>query len=147
MNVYRRKIPASADGTSDIYDVAAAYGVDCPARFHALKKLLLPGQRGAKGVVQDLEEAGTAIRRAIELAQPRLTPEQARDVLACIEEYEGGGWITHDGSKWPPVSQCRVKAELRYGRIFTRDSCLFDWSKVKRFRVIKEDKDAEYPTN
>lgn len=62
----------------DVYDILAlskrnADGTLRPARAsdaaldHAIKKLLCPGQRGAKGVVQDLIEARQAIDRAIEL--------------------------------------------------------------------------------
>jgi len=36
---------------------------------HALKKLLYAGQRGHKGLVQDLREAGQAIERAIEMIE------------------------------------------------------------------------------
>lgn len=51
----------------DVYDILRAYGVTCPAVAHAVKKLLLPGQRGAKSVMEDLEEANRSIERAIEL--------------------------------------------------------------------------------
>lgn len=51
----------------DVYDVLVAWNVTCPATQHAIKKLLMPGQRGNKDKLQDLEEAGKAIERAIEL--------------------------------------------------------------------------------
>ena len=51
----------------DVYDVLKAWHVTCPATQHAIKKLLMPGQRGSKDKLQDLEEAGKAIERAIEL--------------------------------------------------------------------------------
>lgn len=51
----------------DVYDVLVAWNVTCPATQHAIKKLLMPGQRGNKDKLQDLEEAGQAIERAIEL--------------------------------------------------------------------------------
>lgn len=51
----------------DVYDVLVAWNVTCPATQHAIKKLLMPGQRGSKDKLQDLEEAGQAIERAIEL--------------------------------------------------------------------------------
>ena len=51
----------------DVYDVLVAWDVTCPATQHAIKKLLMPGQRGSKDKLQDLEEAGQAIERAIEL--------------------------------------------------------------------------------
>ena len=51
----------------DVYDVLVAWNVTCPAIQHAIKKLLMPGKRGSKDKLQDLEEAGQAIERAIEL--------------------------------------------------------------------------------
>ena len=51
----------------DVYDVLVAWNVTCPATQHAIKKLLMPGKRGSKDKLQDLEEAGQAIERAIEL--------------------------------------------------------------------------------
>jgi hypothetical protein len=51
----------------DVYDVLVAWNVTCPATQHAIKKLLMPGQRGSKDKLQDLQEAEQAIERAIEL--------------------------------------------------------------------------------
>lgn len=53
--------------TVDVYDVLVAFNVTCPATAHAIKKLLMPGQRGNKTRAQDLEEARQSINRAIEL--------------------------------------------------------------------------------
>jgi hypothetical protein len=41
--------------------------VTCPATAHAIKKLLMAGERGHKDKVQDLKEAKQSIERAIEL--------------------------------------------------------------------------------
>lgn len=63
-NKYTRNI----DGVEvDVYDVLKAWEVVCPATQHAIKKLLMPGQRGSKNKFQDLKEAKQAIKRAIEL--------------------------------------------------------------------------------
>lgn len=51
----------------DVYDVLMAFGVTNPATQHAIKKLLMPGQRGAKDTVQDLNEARQSIERAIQI--------------------------------------------------------------------------------
>ena len=51
----------------DVYDVLKAWNVTCPATTHAIKKLLMPGQRGSKDKLQDLKEAEQSIKRAIEL--------------------------------------------------------------------------------
>ena len=65
----------SIDGQAfrvDVYSVLAAFRVTCPARQHAIKKLLMPGQRGAKGEIQDLDEALVSVSRAIDMARARL---------------------------------------------------------------------------
>ena len=53
----------------DVYDVLRAFGVSCPAAQHAVKKLLCPGLRGQKSAEQDIEEAASSCRRAIELLE------------------------------------------------------------------------------
>jgi hypothetical protein len=52
----------------DVYDVLKAFEVTCPARQHAIKKLLCSGIRGVKTAVEDLIEARMALDRAIEMA-------------------------------------------------------------------------------
>lgn len=63
-NKYQRTIKGV---TVDVYDALAAFGVTCQARGHAIKKLLMAGQRGHKDEAQDLREAVQAIERSIEL--------------------------------------------------------------------------------
>lgn len=55
----------------DVYAVLEAFGVSCPARQHAIKKLLCSGLRGKGDAVKDLTEARDAISRAIELEKAR----------------------------------------------------------------------------
>jgi len=65
----------STDGQAfqaDVYSVLEAFGVACPAVQHAIKKLLMPGQRGAKSELQDLDEAHLSVCRAIDMARARL---------------------------------------------------------------------------
>ena len=65
-------LPGDTHGLSvtvDVYDVLQAFGVDCPALQHAVKKLLCPGLRGQKSAEQDIEEAANSCRRAIELLE------------------------------------------------------------------------------
>ena len=73
---------------ADVYSVLAAFEVDCPARQHAIKKLLMPGQRGAKSTVQDLDEALVSVSRAIDMARARLpeggTPTDEREAPPYI---------------------------------------------------------------
>jgi hypothetical protein len=66
----------STDGKvfqADVYSVLEAFDVTCHARGHAIKKLLMPGQRGAKGEMQDLDEALVSVSRAIDMARARLS--------------------------------------------------------------------------
>ena len=51
----------------DVYDILTAYSVTNPADAHAIKKMLCPGQRGAKDGIQDRQEAIVSLQRAIEL--------------------------------------------------------------------------------
>ena len=75
-NKYHRTITQTIAGEThrcsivvDVYDVLRAFGVSCPALQHAVKKLLCAGLRGAKSAEQDIEEAASSCRRAIELLE------------------------------------------------------------------------------
>jgi hypothetical protein len=56
-------------GKIDVYAVLVAFGVSCPARQHAIKKLLCAGLRGKGDELQDLRESIDAVRRAIEIKE------------------------------------------------------------------------------
>jgi hypothetical protein len=56
-------------GKIDVYAVLVAFDVRCPARQHAIKKLLCAGLRGKGDELQDLQEAIDAVRRAIEIKE------------------------------------------------------------------------------
>jgi hypothetical protein len=64
LNKYQRKLRTE---TIDVYDVLKAFNVINLAVQHAVKKLLAPGLRGHKTLIQDLDEARISIIRAIEL--------------------------------------------------------------------------------
>ncbi|WP_206604067.1 hypothetical protein, partial [Chimaeribacter californicus] len=73
----------------DVYDFLGAYAVTCGACQHAIKKLLMPGQRGHKDRLKDLREARASIDRAIELeierqaaAKPAANPITFRNTYA-----------------------------------------------------------------
>ena len=51
----------------DVYAVLDAFSVTCPARQHAIKKLLCAGLRSKGTTLQDLQEASDAISRAIQM--------------------------------------------------------------------------------
>lgn len=53
--------------TLDVYDTIELWAVTCPARQHAIKKLLCAGERGKNDTLADLKEARDAVTRAIEL--------------------------------------------------------------------------------
>lgn len=56
----------------DVYEVIEAFNVTCPARQHAIKKVLCSGIRGKGDAVQDLIEARDALNRAIEMEMRRV---------------------------------------------------------------------------
>lgn len=85
-NKYSRRIRTE---TVDVYDVLRAFNVTCPARQHAIKKLLAAGQRGGKSEIQDIREAIQSAERAIELIEDtaseamrenRMDPVTAMDI-------------------------------------------------------------------
>ncbi len=55
----------------DVYAVLVAFNVTCPARAHAIKKLLACGNRGKGSEMADLLGVEAAVARAIELQQIR----------------------------------------------------------------------------
>ena len=74
-NKYLRRIesavvPGESVGV-DVYSVLEAFAVTCPARQHAIKKLLCAGLRGKGNQLDDLIGAVAAIGRAIELERAR----------------------------------------------------------------------------
>lgn len=68
---YLRELKGVNNGRVDVYAVLVMFDVQCPARQHAIKKLLCSGIRGKGDVTQDLREARDAIDRAIQLAEER----------------------------------------------------------------------------
>jgi hypothetical protein len=63
----------------DVYEVLEAFGVTCPARQHAIKKLLMAGGRGKGSELADLIGAEAAVCRAIEL-------QKRRDVVVGVDK-------------------------------------------------------------
>ena len=69
---YLRRIMGMIGTTHiDVYGVTETFDVRCPARQHALKKLLCSGLRGKADTFQDLREARDAIDRAIQMEEFR----------------------------------------------------------------------------
>ena len=82
-NKYHRTIKGVTEGSAvvDVYCVLEAFAVTCPARQHAIKKLLCAGLRGKGDSVQDLTEAMESVARAITL-------EKQRALLDGVEHHE-----------------------------------------------------------
>lgn len=79
-NKYHRAIRGITPNTGvtvDVYAVLVAFDVRCPARQHAIKKLLCAGLRGKGNAIQDLTEARDAINRAIDMERDRPNPIEA----------------------------------------------------------------------
>jgi hypothetical protein len=72
---YLRRIVSARCATDavlvDVYSVIVAFNVTCPARQHALKKLLCCGGRGKGSEMADLLGVEAAVARAIELQVQR----------------------------------------------------------------------------
>ena len=78
---YLRRIFSSVSNSwveVDVYEVALAYEVACPAQAHALKKVLCAGMRGKGSRLADLKGAIVALYRAVELEERRLSQEKGR---------------------------------------------------------------------
>ncbi len=68
---YLRTVRCDVGGKIDVYAVLDAFNVTCPARQHAIKKLLCSGLRGKGDTIQDLEEAEDAVQRAVQMEESR----------------------------------------------------------------------------
>jgi hypothetical protein len=64
MNKYQRKIKGVV---VDLYDIFDAYEVTDQAVGHAIKKLIMAGQRGYKSEMEDLHEALVSVQRGIDI--------------------------------------------------------------------------------
>lgn len=58
--------------TVDVYEVIEAFDVRCPARQHAIKKLLCAGLREKGDAMQDLNEALISVSRAVDMEKNRI---------------------------------------------------------------------------
>ena len=106
---------------ADVYSVLAAFEVDCPARQHAIKKLLMPGQRGAKSEVQDLDEALVSVSRAIDMVRARL-PEGG----TLTGETEAGAEPMAEPEPKPKMVTWRVCVRIQPGEL-DEQTLFFRW--------------------
>lgn len=65
----------------DVYSVLVAFNVTCPARAHAIKKLLCAGSRGKGTVCEDLVGVLAAVNRAIELERAENESERIKPAV------------------------------------------------------------------
>lgn len=75
----------------DIYRVLELFGVTDPTVQHAVKKLMVPGKRGGKGVAKDLDEAldtleRGAIMREEDLLRGTLSPKPTVVVVNSVQQ-------------------------------------------------------------
>lgn len=71
MNKYSKEIKW-ANIYIDVYDVLVAFEVTNPATAHAIKKMLMPGKRGQKSTVEDINEAIISLERAKQIEIDKL---------------------------------------------------------------------------
>lgn len=69
---YLRELKGLIDGKVDVYSIIETFNITCPARQHAIKKLLCAGLRNKGDALQDLNETKDAIIRAIQLEANRI---------------------------------------------------------------------------
>lgn len=106
---YLREFKCMFGNRADVYAVLEAFSVVCPARQHAIKKLLCSGIRGKGGSMQDLTEARDAIDRAIQM-------ETSRQVFSANTPTIDGNKY-HDYRKPTKDRLCRVPEDPATERI------------------------------
>ena len=98
MSKYKRKCKGVK---IDVYDVLKAFDVRCPARQHAIKKILCTGIRGYKDEQKDLNESIESLNRAIELLADDFQNETTwNDIPLCpYDVYINHGACNTESSK------------------------------------------------
>lgn len=106
-NKYRRPITARAarNGGVDIYDLIVMYEVTCPGIGHALKKMLCPGERGSKSLIQDLKEAAWSLAEAIQFAEDAAGTSVPHEPKPTCGECHGTSFVRGYG-RWEPCPDC-----------------------------------------
>lgn len=123
MNKYKKQVKGVE---IDVYDILHAYEVKSHSIGHAVKKLLMPGQRGSKGYEQDLKEAVQAVQRAIDDAQESVKVEQVSDE-----------WINHNATPYFPVdAYAQVETISLEGAKRTGLACNMVWSNTVKYRIL-----------
>lgn len=101
----------------DIYQIGNLYEVKSHAVFHALKKLLCAGKRGAKDYEQDLMEAIESIERELQIVG-----------LNAGHLPDGEGWIEwKKGSSFNSYEYPFVEVKLANGQIRMGKPSAYEW--------------------
>ena len=79
----------------DVYEVLEAFKVTCPARQHAIKKLLCAGLRDKGDALQDLQEAASAVGRACALEIKRKALSENLETHASTRDRDNRGIARH----------------------------------------------------
>lgn len=104
----------------DVYRVLKLFEVTDPALQHAIKKLLVPGGRGAKDRRKDLEEAVVSIQRALEMMDEdarlvEVEPEAAPGPATFSASMLPPGWTANTGEfALPPLVRAGVPTEVMF---------------------------------
>lgn len=111
----------------DVYRVLQLFEVTDPALQHAIKKLLVPGSRGAKDRRKDLEEAVASIERALEMMGEDEAAAPPSAVISSDPAY--AAW--HGDAGYPPgvVDDTRVWAKLSNGYKLTGQARGLFWQR------------------
>lgn len=91
-NPYKKSV-AHLD-TIDVYKIADLYEINDNRQFHALKKILCAGKRGAKGKRQDMEEAKQSIQDWLDNDDVVNIP---LEVLEAAKQHDWAKWVAQDG--------------------------------------------------
>ncbi len=114
MSRYHKKITPDADGLIDLYAIAEAYAVKSNPQFHAMKKIMMAGERGHKSLVQDIDEAIIAAQRWKEMVQAELVADQNEVAAhaAMMDAYHAAK-PEPDDRTWCPCGGCHSASEHR----------------------------------
>lgn len=112
---YLRELKGVVNDRVDVYAVLVMFDVKCPARQHAIKKLLCSGIRGKGDVTQDLKEARDAIDRAIQLAEEKPSSSSAVVVSAgsSFIEQARADFLAGPYGQYLDVAQVQVMDEAK----------------------------------
>ena len=127
--------------TMDVYRLCERFEINDPsgATQHAIKKLVCAGQRGSKGLLQDLQEAVDTINRRIEM----IYEDKARDALLPTAfgqqnmidpaDVEPASAIEDDSERMQIIGQSGEMASEVYAAVDSVDpwSGAPEWAKYK----------------